>query len=342
MMNGVIIMQPKITIIVPLYNKVKEVARSLESILKQTISEYELLIIDGGSTDGSLKVVEPYLQDSRIHLLHQKSKGLPAARNEAIYEAKGDLIAFLDADDEWHLDFLETIIYLYNTYPGAGIYATSYERCAIDIFKPSPLHGLPKPWEGYLESYFKVYVESGFPPFCPCCVALSKDVFDKVGYFNPESSIGEDIEMWAKGAFHTKIAFTTKICARYHLVASNKMIYNFQALDMLPAVTYLESLPIDVLRSNSQYNDIMLYLEFLKLITAYFNIGAGNRAHAKKLLGESHSHRFVLKRTFLKIIASFPVSIGCFTITCYSQLPVWRYDLVRKLNKTSNFFKHGC
>jgi len=325
-------MQPKITIIVPLYNKVAEVNRALKSILTQTISEYELLIIDGGSTDGSLNVVEPYLQDSRIHLLHQKSKGLPAGRNEAIHEAKGDLIAFLDADDEWHPDFLETIIYLYNTYPGAGIYATSYERCAIDRSKPSPLHGLPKPWEGYLESYFKVYVESGFPPFCPCSVALSKDVFDKVGYFNPESSIGEDIEMWAKVAFHTKITFTTKICARYHLVASNKMTNNFQEFDMLPPVTYLESLPIDVLRSNLHYNDILLYLEFLKLVTAYFNIGAGNHTHAKKLLRESHSSRFALKRTGLKILASFPKVIGMKSIQFYTMIPYFKYKVMISLS----------
>lgn len=129
---------PKITVIVPLYNKVKEVERALRSILSQTISEYELLIIDGGSTDGSLDVIAPYLEDSRVQLLHQKSKGLPAARNEAIAHARGELIAFLDADDEWHPDYLETIVRLYNTYPGAGIYATAYERCATRI--PNPVH----------------------------------------------------------------------------------------------------------------------------------------------------------------------------------------------------------
>ena len=134
---------PLITVIVPLYNKVNEIERSLQSIYHQTVTEYELIIIDGGSTDGSLELAESHLKDSRIRLVHQKSKGLPAARNEAIALASGELIAFLDADDEWHPDFLETIIRLYHQYPNAGIYATAYERCAITTSKPSPLKGLP-------------------------------------------------------------------------------------------------------------------------------------------------------------------------------------------------------
>lgn len=331
-----IIMQPKITIIVPLYNKVAEVGRALKSILTQTISEYELLIIDGGSTDGSLNVVEPYLQDSRIRLLHQKSKGLPAGRNEAIHEAKGDLIAFLDADDEWHPNFLETIIRLYNTYPGAGIYATAYERCVIDICKDNIVRGLPpeRPWEGYIPSYFRMYVEAGYPPFCPCSVALDRHVFDKVGYFNPDSRVGEDVEMWVKVAFNCDIVFTTNMCARYHMVSSNKMINDFKVLEMHPAVTYLLSLPDEYLQFHQNRIDIIAFIEYLKLVTVYFNIGAGECKLARKILSESHTNRDIIRRVGLTVMAHLPRSFGKVFIHQYIKLPLIEYKL-------RNLFKFG-
>lgn len=317
----------KITVIVPLYNKVKEIERSLQSIFSQTINEYELLIIDGGSTDGSLDVIAPYLDDSRVRLIHQKSKGLPAARNEAISHAHGELIAFLDADDEWHPDFLETIVRLYTTYPGAGIYATAYERCAIAYSKPSPLKGLPKPWEGYLNSWFNVYVESGFPPFCPCSVALHRNVFTKAGYFNPNSRMSEDVEMWVKVAYNCQIVFTTEIHARYHLFADNKMSLDYYSIEKLPPVTYLEGIPQDELMQHRNYSDILLAIEYMNLVAAYFNIGAGDKKQAKELISLSTSDRRVLRRTGLRVLTLLPKSVGMFVIRCYAKIPLYEYYL---------------
>ena len=323
---------PKLTVIVPLYNKVKEVERSLRSIFSQTISEYELLIIDGGSNDGSLNVIAAYLEDSRVRLIHQRSKGLPAARNEAIAQAQGELIAFLDADDEWHPDYLETIVRLYNTYPGAGIYATAYERCAISYSKPSPLKGLPKPWEGYLDSWFNVYVESGFPPFCPCSVALHRDVFSKAGYFNPNSRMSEDVEMWVKVAYHCPIVFTTEIHARYHLFADNKMSLDYYPIEKLPPVVYLESIPQDELMQHRNYPDILLAMEYMNLVAAYFNIGAGDKKQAKELIQKSSSDRWRLRRTGLRVLTLLPKGVGMWVIRCYAKIPLYEYYLHRLFN----------
>lgn len=322
---------PKITVIVPLYNKVKEVERSLRSIFSQTISEYNLLIIDGGSTDGSLDVIAPYLDDSRVQLIHQKSKGLPAARNEAIAQADGELIAFLDADDEWHPDFLETIIRLYKKYPGAGIYATAYERCAINHSKPSPLKGLPKHWEGCIDSWFRVYVDSGFPPFCPCSVALHRDVFSKAGYFNPNSRMSEDVEMWVKVACHCPIVFTTEIHARYHLFADNKMSLDYYPIEKLPPVVYLEDIPQDELIQHRNYPDILLAIEYMNLVAAYFNIGAGDKKLAKELIQKSTSSRWVLRRMGLRVLTLLPKGVGMFVVRCYAKIPLYEYYLHKLL-----------
>ena len=313
---------PSITVIIPLYNKVAEVERALTSILAQTIQEFELLIIDGGSTDGSLEKVAPYLKDTRIKLINQKGKGLPGARNEAIAAASGELITFLDADDEWYPDFLETIIHLYQTYPGAGIYGTAYERCALVTSKPSPLGGLPSvPFEGYLPSYFKVYVESGFPPFCPCCVALSRDVFSKTGYFNENSRMSEDVEMWVKVAYHSRIVFTSEIHARYHLYADNKMSLDYYPIKQLPPLTYLLSLPEDEVKSRADADDIAAAIEYLWLITAYFNIGCGCKRYAKEALSHSHSRAFWVKRAGMKVLSVLPKCVGMWVIAVYAHVP---------------------
>ncbi|MBE6506803.1 MAG: glycosyltransferase [Methanocorpusculum parvum] len=312
---------PSITVIVPLYNKVNEVERSLQSIFSQTITDYELLIIDGGSTDGSLEIAESYLKDSRIQIIHQKSKGLPAARNEAISHASGELIAFLDADDEWHPDFLETIIHLYQKYPGAGIYATAYERFSLTTAKPSPVKGLSESFEGYLPSWFSIYVKSGFPPFCPCSVVLHWDMFSKTGYFNPNSRMAEDVEMWVKAALNVPIVFTKEVHARYHLFADNKMSTDYYPIEKLPPVEYLDSISESTLQNREDHSDILLAKEYLNLITAYFNLGAGNKRYAKQALAQSSSKEFAIRRTGLRILSILPAFIGKRIIKIYASVP---------------------
>ena len=312
---------PSITVIVPLYNKANEIERSLQSIYHQTVTGYELIIIDGGSTDGSLEIAESHMNDSRIRLVHQKSKGLPAARNEAIALSRGELIAFLDADDEWHPDFLETIIRLYHQYPDAGIYATAYERFSVTTAKPSPLKGLSEAFEGYLPSWFTVYVKSGYPPFCPCSVALHRNMFSKTGYFNPNSRMAEDVEMWVKAALNVPIVFTKEIHARYHLFAENKMSTDYYPIEQLPPVTYLDSIPEGILQKRADYSDVLLAKEYLNLITAYFNLGAGHRKYARRALAKSASKEFIVRRTGLWGLSILPAFVSKRIIKIYAALP---------------------
>ncbi len=100
--------QPLISVVIPLYNKEKWVKRCVESVLDQTYSHMEILIVNDGSTDNSLQVVET-IEDNRIKIINKPNGGVSSARNLGIEHAKGEYIAFLDADDEWepkHLDIL--------------------------------------------------------------------------------------------------------------------------------------------------------------------------------------------------------------------------------------------
>ncbi len=238
-------MFPRISIIVPLYNKVNEVQRAIDSIFAQTIQDFELIIVDGGSTDGSLDAIKKYELDPRYRLIHQISKGLPVGRNDGIVAASTDIIAFLDADDEWCPTFLEKIFHLRQMYPYAGLYATAYATRYEDSFREPRLSEIPSaPWEGLLKSYFRSSALAFIYPFAPCYVAIPRFTFTTVGLFNPNLRTGEDAEMWGRIALNLPIAFTSSIGAIYSAVASNKMTDNPTVLIQHPFVEYLSLIHI--------------------------------------------------------------------------------------------------
>jgi len=96
----------RVSVIVPLYNKAPYVRRALDSVAAQTFGDFELIVVDDGSTDEGASVVESF-GDGRVRLIRQENTGPGAARNRGINEARGEVLAFLDADDEWLPTYLE-------------------------------------------------------------------------------------------------------------------------------------------------------------------------------------------------------------------------------------------
>jgi len=114
------VLNPLISVIVPLYNKEPFVERCLDSVLSQTYGDFELLVIDDGSTDGSRKRVLER-EDPRIRLIAKPNGGVSSARNLGMREAKGEYVAFLDADDAWYAGHLEVLVQGADRYPDAAI-----------------------------------------------------------------------------------------------------------------------------------------------------------------------------------------------------------------------------
>ena len=132
-----------ISVVIPLYNKEKSITSTLRTVLNQTFRDYEIVIVNDGSTDGSVEEIEK-VQDDRIRLVHQPNAGVSAARNRGIEEAKGDLIAFLDADDEWKPEYLATQYHLFQKYPECSVFACNYEfRDVSGKVTPTLIHKLP-------------------------------------------------------------------------------------------------------------------------------------------------------------------------------------------------------
>ncbi len=163
-----------ISVVIPLYNKEGQIAHTLQSVFAQTFQNFEIVIVDDGSTDNSVEEVEKF-DDSRIRLIHQTNAGVSAARNRGIEEARGELIAFLDADDEWKPEYLATQSGLYQKYPECSVYACNYEfRDSKGNVTPTIIRKLPFEGEdGILSNYFEV-ASCSHPPLWTSAVVIKK------------------------------------------------------------------------------------------------------------------------------------------------------------------------
>lgn len=110
-----------ISVIIPLYNKAHTIVNTLTTVMSQTYQDFEIVIVNDGSTDKSVEVINEHFHDPRIRLINQENAGVSAARNKGVKEAKGDWIAFLDADDEWLPKYLETLTSALYMYPAANM-----------------------------------------------------------------------------------------------------------------------------------------------------------------------------------------------------------------------------
>ncbi|SHJ49631.1 glycosyltransferase family 2 protein [Flavobacterium haoranii] len=212
---------PKISIVIPLYNKGSIVRKTLESVINQTFSDFEIIIANDGSTDDSVAIVESF-KDKRILLFHQENKGAAAARNFGIEKASGELIAFLDADDIWKNNHLEEIFQLYNDFPCCGMYCSRYAM-KISNNKIIPIDYLPElknDFRGVIPDYFRASLH--YRVGLTSAVSIPKSILEKYN-FNTEVSSGQDTELFTKIAIHFPVAITDKVTMQYDFSTNNHL-----------------------------------------------------------------------------------------------------------------------
>jgi glycosyltransferase involved in cell wall biosynthesis len=205
---------PGITVVIPLYNKAAYVARCLRSVRSQTFQDYEVIVVDDGSTDGSAQIARLALGDPG-RLVSQENRGVGAARNRGIAEAAAPYVAFLDADDEWQPRFLEAVWALTCRYPSAGLYATGYSTVWPNgkIFPATIAHESGEP-TGLIKDY---YNRGAIPSLIhSSSVMVAHRVFRRVGMFLEREALGEDGELWARIAYDYPIAYDTRLLGTYY------------------------------------------------------------------------------------------------------------------------------
>lgn len=209
-----------ISIVIPLYNKEKVIKKTLDTVLAQSFSDYEIIIVDDGSTDKSVSVVEEWMQYNKyiplkIRMIHQENSGVSVARNTGIKYSIGDYVAFLDADDEWHEDFLRDINDLICKYSNCDVFASAYaykqngEIINIDFSRLGIVGDT-----GIVKEYFRKAAKMQ-PPLWTSAIVVSKKALLRVEGFPIGVTIGQDLLTWAKLASLYNIAYTKKVRSFY-------------------------------------------------------------------------------------------------------------------------------
>ena len=183
-----------VSVIMPAYNASKFIAESISCVQNQTFINWELIIIDDGSTDNTAEVVKPFLTDARIRYIYQKNGKQGKARNNAIKNSKGNLIAFLDADDIWTADKLTKQTELFSKSDVDLIFTDGYSfSSTIDqaVANMNTIVG-----EVDLNNSLHLFLERNQIPILS--VVVKKSAIEAVGMFSEIPSITEDYQLWLK------------------------------------------------------------------------------------------------------------------------------------------------
>ena len=203
----------------PLYNKAPYVRKAVESVVGQTYRDWELIVIDDGSTDGGGDIVAA-IADPRIQLVRQENAGVSAARNRGGALSTAPYTTFLDADDWWEPTFLEEMAGLIERHPDAGIYGTGYWIVKNDHKRLAPI-GVE---EGFAEgeiNYCQVYARTLCMPLTSITVCIPRRVFDEAGGFPLGITLGEDFLLWLRIAITHKTVLLNKPLANYNQDVDN-------------------------------------------------------------------------------------------------------------------------
>lgn len=203
------------SVIIPLYNKAPYVRKTVESVLRQTFDDYELVIIDNESNDGSSEIVASFT-DPRIRIVRlEENVGVSNARNKGVELSTAPYITFLDADDWWEPTFLEEMRGLIVRHPDAGIYGAGYHIVKNDKKRVAPIGIEENFTEGEI-NYCKVYAKTLCMPLTSISVAIPRAVFDESGGFKPHLKLGEDFDLWIRITLRHKAVFLNKPLSNYN------------------------------------------------------------------------------------------------------------------------------
>lgn len=272
-----------ISVVIPVYNRPIELQRSVESILNQTVSVDEIIIIDDGSSDNTADVIQTLVQhNSVIKSLSQTNQGVSAARNQGIKKAKGEWIAFLDSDDEWLPQKIEIFLKHIQQQPGCQLFHSDEiwirNGVRVNAMKKHKKRG------GLI---FKHCL-----PLCvisPSACIIHKDLFDKVGLFDETLPACEDYDLWLRICHDTPVCFSEELLIkkygghedqlsaqfwgmdRFRIKALHQLLQRTELndLDKLNAIAMLCKKTKILLKGAKKHDNVAIIEEFTPILEQY-------------------------------------------------------------------------
>lgn len=198
--------------VIPLYNKEPYIEKSLKSVICQTFRDFELIVVNDGSTDSSEEIAEKTLATSNIDykIINKENGGVSSARNLGIEKAKGEYVCFLDADDWWEPNFLERIDWLIRNYPDAGLYCSNYYY--VHNGKSVVKLDISTGYFNYCREYARTLCMSA----TSSSACVKKAILVKFGGFKTNLKLGEDFDLWVRIALNYGTSIVNEPLASYY------------------------------------------------------------------------------------------------------------------------------
>ena len=196
------------SIVIPLYNKEKYITSTLRSVLNQSFKNFELILVNDGSTDRSVEKVKEF-NDPRIKLIHQSNQGVSVARNRGIREARFEWIAFLDADDRWGITFLENIAKAIVNYPNNSIFSVVITWISGSESRTMTNDILPKEGQTGIVNFYE-HLSKYHTPINSSNSVIRKQLLDNQGGFRIGQRNYEDQDLWIRICINEPVIFINK------------------------------------------------------------------------------------------------------------------------------------
>lgn len=301
-------MSIKYSVIVPLYNKEECVEKTIRSVLAQSYDDFEIIVIDDGSTDRGLAIVKG-IKDKRVRVISQKNQGVSAARNTGIRNAKGEYICFLDADDLWKSNFLETVNELLIEFPNAEVFCPSYEvsygkRVVIPEWRSVDLHK-----NSLVNDFFEMATGAFWVTHSSCAVVKKETLEGMEVLFPVGEKVYEDFDFWIRLGSKVDVAHSNKICATYMRIAPNNS-RNAHAKRVVYSKTFMNTLSsmIEDINISDQQRKWIKEIKDRRIVPFVFSLLCVKKyAEARKTLNEWNPvSKYRKYRLLLKVMCFFP------------------------------------
>ncbi len=294
---------PFFSVVIPLFNKEDYITSTLNSVFKQSFTDFELLIVNDGSTDNSFAIAKKLCKNKKnVILFSQENKGLSAARNYAIRQANGTVIALLDADDFWNSNYLKELKFLYDNFKEASLYGTNYIEYYNKNLQVEPTLHIAKALKKtafLIEDFFKASIYQ--PITNPSSFAFKKEVFNFCT-FNESIEYAEDIDFYIKTNLNYRFAYSYNPLVYIRTEIPNQMTkVGFKGKKLANLNTYNEEA-----KNNTS---LKKYLNTYRYYIAVTAKATNDTQHYQKLKAEINQKELTKKQRFLLNAPKFLVLV---------------------------------
>lgn len=285
------------SVIIPYYNKSKYIQRCLDGVLNQTFQEFEIILVNDGSTDNGLGFIST-TYSNKITVINQENKGVSTARNTGIKVAKYPFIAFLDADDCWHNEFFQKAKEVIDTEINVKIIGAHYSRKNEFLTADSGVLDYFK-----FENYFKSALKNTY--FSSSSTIITADFFKSNDGFNANLKQGEDIDLWVRAVHSGGNSFYIKNTLVYYSDEDENQATNFNRNIKNTLVGTINTLYEKNLKSSndSSFNRFVSIYVLFNLYRYYYDLES--HLYAKEALNKNEYNFFLLG-----LVYRLPLQLG--------------------------------